>query len=93
MLLLTFADYATRDTFKKISESDYNGLDTLITLDSDSSQEDGIEEGHTSKRNMLHRQQHNKKKHQQQEDAFLTVPMTNTNTNTTSILEKNRRNF
>ncbi|KAK4517054.1 uncharacterized protein ATC70_000382 [Mucor velutinosus] len=74
------------DTFKKISESDCSGLDTLITSGSDSSDEDGIDQGHTSKRNLLHRQQHNKKKDQQQGDAFFTMPATNTSTNTTSIL-------
>ncbi|KAL0146201.1 hypothetical protein V8B55DRAFT_1468830 [Mucor lusitanicus] len=71
------------DTFRKISESDYNGIDTLITSESDSSED----EGRTSKRSILHCQQHDKKKHQQQEDAFLTVPIiTTTSTKNTSIL-------
>ncbi|GAN11425.1 hypothetical protein MAM1_0594d10987 [Mucor ambiguus] len=75
------------DAFKKISESDYNGSETLITSESDSSEEVDTDEGYPSKRNLLHGQQHNKKKHQQQgEDGFPTMPMTNTSTNTTSIL-------
>ncbi|KAL9542986.1 hypothetical protein MBANPS3_008327 [Mucor bainieri] len=77
------------DTFKKISESDYHGLDTLITSESDISEEEeeDIDRGKpSSKRNLLHRQHHNKKKQQEGEDTFLTVPMTNTSTNTTSIV-------
>ncbi|KAL7320862.1 hypothetical protein PS15m_000707 [Mucor circinelloides] len=70
------------DTFKKISESGYQGFDTLITSESDSSEEDELSERHTSKRNLLH----SKKKQQEHQDVFLTAPATNTSTNTTSIL-------
>lgn len=73
------------DTFRKISESEYNGMDTLITSEGDSSEEDDNEQGRTSKRSILHRQQQDKKKRQQ--DTFLTVPMTNTSTKTSSILQ------
>lgn len=78
---LTIVAYI-RDTFKKISESGYQGFDTLITSDSDNSEENELDERHISKRNLLH----NKKKQQQHQDVFLTAPATNTSTNTTTSI-------
>ncbi|CEP16086.1 hypothetical protein [Parasitella parasitica] len=70
-----------RDTFRKISESEYDGEDTLLM----SENEDSGDDENTSKRNHTIRQkqhQHSNKNN----DNFLTVPATNTSTNTSSIL-------